>query len=279
MPEISMKLSNAARSVLTLAATRDDLLVRAPQLPVAAARQVIRSLLNAGLVEEIPAPIDDAAFAWRTAENGAALMLRATATALVSIGETASTEALSVASVDQETDETSAGVEPDYPERSKDAPRDEPKTGTMPTSSADSLDANGGQSNEDASSVAIEIDAGIAPQVNAFVRELMKRDRPPSIVAFLRRMERGTTQRRTGATGTNCAREMSVTQRRIVELCSRPEGATGKQLAEGCGWPSIAARATCQKIADRFGDVLDESPKANGRGVSFRMNAKPAVEV
>ena len=67
---------------------------------------------------------------------------------------------------------------------------------------------------------------------------------------------------------------MTSSQRKIIELCSRAEGATGKELAEGCGWPSIAARATCQKLADRFGYDLHESQKANGRGISFRMTAK-----
>ena len=69
---------------------------------------------------------------------------------------------------------------------------------------------------------------------------------------------------------------MTTSQRTIVELCSRSQGATGKELAEGCGWPSIAARATCQKLADRFGYALEENPKANGRGISFRMVAKQA---
>ena len=67
---------------------------------------------------------------------------------------------------------------------------------------------------------------------------------------------------------------MTASQRTIVDLCCRPEGATGKELAEGCGWPSIAARATCQKLADRFGYMLEESPRAGGRGISFRMVAK-----
>jgi hypothetical protein len=57
MTEASPRLSNTARNVLTLAAARDDQLVGVPQLPVATARRVIRSLLNAGLVEEIPAAI------------------------------------------------------------------------------------------------------------------------------------------------------------------------------------------------------------------------------
>jgi hypothetical protein len=67
---------------------------------------------------------------------------------------------------------------------------------------------------------------------------------------------------------------MTVSQRKIVDLCCRPQGATGKELAEGCGWPSIAARSTCQKLAERFGYTLEESPKANARGISFRMVAK-----
>ena len=48
---------------------------------------------------------------------------------------------------------------------------------------------------------------------------------------------------------------MTAAQTMIVDLCCRPEGATGKELAEGCGWPSIAARVTCQELADRFGPI------------------------
>jgi hypothetical protein len=51
---------STARAVLTLAASRDDHFVQLLRLPVAAARQVIRSMLNAGLVEELPTLVDDA---------------------------------------------------------------------------------------------------------------------------------------------------------------------------------------------------------------------------
>ena len=111
------------------------------------------------------------------------------------------------------------------------------------------------------------------PVVTAFVSELAKPDRPAFLVTFLRRLTGETS----GPTAPR-ERQMTASQKKIVELCERPQGATGTELAEGCGWPSIAARATCQKIADRFGYVLHESPKANGRGMSFRMTAKPAVE-
>jgi hypothetical protein len=71
---------------------------------------------------------------------------------------------------------------------------------------------------------------------------------------------------------------MTPSQRKIVELCGHPEGATGKELAEGCGWPSIAARATCRKLADRSGFDLHECSKANGHGITFRMSEKVAID-
>jgi hypothetical protein len=119
----------------------------------------------------------------------------------------------------------------------------------------------------------LTVAAALVPAVTAFVTELAKPERPAFLVTFLRRLT-GETSGRSAPRG----RQMSASQRKIVELCSRPEGATGKELAEGCGWPSIAARATCQKIADRFNYVLHESPKANGRGITFHLTAKPAVE-
>jgi hypothetical protein len=72
---------------------------------------------------------------------------------------------------------------------------------------------------------------------------------------------------------------MTASQKKIVELCSRLEGATGKELAESCGWPSIAARAACKKIADRFGYVLNESPRTKYRGISLHLARKPEAEV
>lgn len=119
----------------------------------------------------------------------------------------------------------------------------------------------------------IIVAAALAPVVTAFVAELVKPERSAFLVTFLRRL----TGKTTGPAAPR-ERQMSASQRKIVDLCSRPEGATGKELADGCGWPSIAARATCQKIADRFGYVMHESPKANGRGISFRLTAKHVVE-
>ena len=278
MTEASPMLSGTARNVLTLAAARDDHMVRVPQLPMAAARQVIRSMLNAGVVEEVAATVEGADLAWRSGDDGGALMLRATKAGLARVSEPAAADGFAVADENREVDETLAGAGLGSVGLAIASQRTESATGTLPASVADALDLNVGERNEDASGVTIQIDAGIAPLVDAFVRELMKQERAPYVAAFLRCMERRTTERAAGATSTKRAREMSVPQSKIVELCSRLEGATGKELAEGCGWPSIAARAICQKIADRFGYVLHESPRANGRGISFHLTAKPPVD-
>ncbi len=61
MAKTPLKISDTARTMLTLAATREDRLVCPPTFPAAARLQVVRSLLNNGVVEEVPAPIDDVA--------------------------------------------------------------------------------------------------------------------------------------------------------------------------------------------------------------------------
>jgi hypothetical protein len=82
MTDKPKKLSDTARALLTAAAMRNDHLVPFPKLPVAAARQVVRSLLNAGFAEEVRAPINDPGYAWRTAGDDGALALRVTASGL-----------------------------------------------------------------------------------------------------------------------------------------------------------------------------------------------------
>jgi hypothetical protein len=79
MTDISRKLTDTARALLTAAAMRNDHLIALPKLPVAAARQVVRSLLNAGFAEEVPAAISNPGYAWRAGEDGDVLVLRATA--------------------------------------------------------------------------------------------------------------------------------------------------------------------------------------------------------
>jgi hypothetical protein len=61
------------------------------------------------------------------------------------------------------------------------------------------------------------------------------------------------------------------TQAELIDICTRPQGATARELANAVGWPSIAARTTLTKMADRFGYTLTEKPKAAGRGITFYM--------
>ena len=79
------KLSTTARAILTAAAARDDRIALAPErLPTAARRAVVQSLLKAGLLEEITAEDDQAA--WRTAEDGSRFALRVTEAGVHAVG-------------------------------------------------------------------------------------------------------------------------------------------------------------------------------------------------
>ena len=100
----SIKLSATGRAMLMLAASREDRLVRPPDLPAAAARQVVRSLLTNGLIEEVPATVDDPAFVWREAEEGLKLALRATGAGLAAASE-ASEAAAESPDADNQPDE------------------------------------------------------------------------------------------------------------------------------------------------------------------------------
>ncbi|HZS22096.1 MAG TPA: hypothetical protein VFA63_14075, partial [Pseudonocardiaceae bacterium] len=85
MTDKPIKLSDTARAMLTLARTREDRLVPPPTLPVAAARQVVRSLLNNAMIEEIELPAELAEFFWREGDDGMRLGLRATEQGLAAI--------------------------------------------------------------------------------------------------------------------------------------------------------------------------------------------------
>jgi hypothetical protein len=70
------KLSETARALLTAASAHYSHLIQPPRLPAAAARQIVRSLLNTGLAEEVPALIDDQGYVWRQGDDGSDRMQR-----------------------------------------------------------------------------------------------------------------------------------------------------------------------------------------------------------
>lgn len=92
MTDTPKKLSETARALLTCAASRPDHLMHSPQLPVAAARQVVRSLLKAGFVQEVPASKGDPTDAWRIDADGVPVRLQATPLGLAAIGTTPGTD-------------------------------------------------------------------------------------------------------------------------------------------------------------------------------------------
>lgn len=57
----------------------------------------------------------------------------------------------------------------------------------------------------------------------------------------------------------------------IIRLCTREQGATAKEMADALGWPSIAARANCIKIAERFGYTVTVFPKGKGESLRYQL--------
>jgi hypothetical protein len=111
MTDKPKKLSDTARALLTAAAMRNDHLVPLPKLPVAAVRQVVRSLLNAGFAEEVRAPTNDPGYAWRIGENvGGVIMLRATRFGMERVAADGSSEAVLTKTSPEKADNEASGV-------------------------------------------------------------------------------------------------------------------------------------------------------------------------
>ena len=84
-------LSPTAQAVLATAMANADCIVTLPdRLPIAAQRTVVKSMLNAGLLEEGPA--GEAQDAWRTTESGERVLLRATEAGLAAVTTTEGTD-------------------------------------------------------------------------------------------------------------------------------------------------------------------------------------------
>ncbi|HEY8614071.1 MAG TPA: hypothetical protein VIL69_22650 [Roseomonas sp.] len=80
-------LSATQTQILTAAAQHEARLTLAPPgLPAAARNAVFRSLFNAGLLEELPAPAEHRDLGWRQEEDGTWIALRLTSAGLQAIG-------------------------------------------------------------------------------------------------------------------------------------------------------------------------------------------------
>ena len=222
--------------MLTFATTHTDHLVRPPKLPAAAARQVIRSLLQRGLVEEVPAPIGDTAYSWRTNEDGAALMLRATAVGLARIAEADGTQ------VRPAVDEAAA-------------------TAAGPTTTAEAASTR-----EEAPTSVQPCDAAQAPPTGlarANIHNALRQTAQALLVAWDDPINRERDKagaldsgfdalRAALAAGTADSRQPKNTkQAQVLAMLRRDEGASGPQIAEAMAWARKGVAATRGQVEVR----------------------------
>ena len=219
----SNPLSRTAQAVLTDAAARDDHLAFPPEhLLAAAKRAVVQSLLRAGLLEEIAAADDGAA--WRTTETSKCLALRATAAGLAAIECTTARDGS--ADSDHQVGK-SAPVS---------ASNDQPAAEQAPTTSTDT--------------------AGVAAQITrlglraAAEAVLMTWDDPdrnrpalPDAMEALRAalLPRSMSRTRT-ALGDHYQPRPDTKRAAVLALLRRPEGTTVAQVADATGWASHTVR-------------------------------------
>ena len=217
MNQTTIKLSDTARAVLEHAVIRTDHLVRPPALPAAARQNVVRSLLNRGLVQEVPASITDGAYAWRTGEDGVVLMLRATPIGLAVIGlaeaPTAPPTLPDAATEDAVAREAAAVAD------ALDAAPTAPARATVRMAAQVVLDAWNDEANRETDIIGA-LEGPMAALRTAFGARIA---RPVS------------TGPRPARTGTK--------QEAVLAMLRRSEGATVAQIAEATDWASHYADA------------------------------------
>jgi hypothetical protein len=278
-------ISHTARALLTATATRGDRLIRPPKLPIAAARQVVRSLLNAGLAEEVPAPIDEAGFAWRTGEDGGLLMLRATTVGIARVTKAnGDPEALApIGSV--------AGTLADRPSR---------EVGGALTDMA--------QPTAHAHDAGNAPDGGVAAPATAHTAEAadgtctspgptgsgigLRRTAQAVLDAWDRRSEHGIIEEMTDrvaalrvALGSNTSSgnldsRPETKQARVLAMLRRDEGASGPQIAEAMGWAphtvrgflaGLSKKGVTVEVLERVRQVGPNKQGARGSYTIYRL--------
>ncbi len=217
----TVKISDTARAMLTLAAARPDRLIRPPRLPAAAARQVVRSLLNKSFVEEVPASIEDVEYHWRTDADGVALMLRATDTGLAAIKEQAAAAAdaanAGVLGADTADEEAVAREAAAVADARQAAPTVTARATLRRTAEA-VLSAWADEANR-ATNIIGALEAPMAA-----LRAAMGERGPRTTTVAPRKPREGTKQAQ------------------VLAMLRRPEGATVAQIAEAMTWAPHAVR-------------------------------------
>ena len=214
MNDAPTKLSDTARAMLTLAATRPDHLIQPPGLPVAAARAVVRSMLSHALIEEVTTPADDLSPIWRTDDDGTPVSLRATVAGIQAICES---EPGAPASSSAGIDAPDAG----QPDQELATPDQNPSDG--------SARVNRRQALHDAARAVL----------NAWDDDAAQRAGLAGAIERLRCCLAPATTRLASMTRT--PRE-NTKQTRVLTMLRRREGATVTQIAEAMGWAPHTVR-------------------------------------
>ena len=205
MPPI--KISTTAQALLASAAANVDHVVTLPErLPIAAQRAVVKSMLTAGVIEEMPAEAGQPV--WRTSETGNTLVLRATQAGLAALAMAHDT-----AGSNQPADANSAGTngaDEQPPVIGRNAPLS-PRVRLR--AAAEAVVAAWHDTAEERPALCNAIDALRAAL--ALATHTSAAPRPPR-------------------TGTK--------QQAVLTLLRRPEGATVAQVAEATGWAQHTVR-------------------------------------
>ncbi len=282
MAHLTVKISDTARAMLTLAATDPDRLVRPPRLPAAAARNVVRSLLNNGFVEEVPAPIEDAEYHWRTDDDGVALMLRATDKGLEAIGAAAAPtaepqtiETFAQAVVGFLAEESCNATILDEAE-AKTIVADGFANGRPPAAVAGDILTWLAETEEQAEEAADAANAG-APGADTADEDTVAREaaavanRSTDVVAALEgpmatlRAVLGERGPRTTTVAPRKPRE-GTKQAQVVAMLRRPEGATVAQIAEAMNWAPHTVRGFFAGLKKRQGIVVEVADRVRQFG-------------
>jgi hypothetical protein len=291
MTEKPKKLSDTVHVLLTAAATRDDHLIRPPQLPAAAARQVVRSLLNAGLAEEIPVLVEDADYVWRKSDNGSDLMLRATDLGLARIKSREaegtmpapdSAETAAVAGAD--TDGTLA---PEQPLVGGVSAGETPASQgvTRAPSQPEAMPAADESSDAVQDTPAVPVRAARQSRLRQAARALLEAweeaASPDALDEHFAALRAGLVGPSATSPSTNDPRPQRDTKRaQVLAMLSRPEGASGPQIAEAMGWAphtvrgflaGLARKGQTIEVVERVRQVGPHKQEAKGSYSVYRL--------
>jgi uncharacterized protein DUF3489 len=257
MTDTPIRLSATGRAMLTLAATRPDHLVQPPEVPIAAARSVVRSLLGHGLVEEVPAPGDDTSPIWRTDEDGTAVSLRATESGLNAID---SAERQGAGSQDQQLAVPDAITSVPAPVSLGEEPVSAQGKPALEKPAQNPLLGS------DSKHERLTLRDLAQAVLNAWDDEAGDRAGLPDAIERLR-ARLAPTAPAAGETGASRAPRENTKQAQVLAMLRRPDGATVAQIAEAMAWAPHTVRGFFAGVKKRLGIVVEAAERVRQAGL------------